>query len=115
MTGYDPSTVQCFVAFSSTSIRNLFLDLDHYGGNDPNGMFSLFCKPVARELAHKLAVIFRHLVKGSSFPACWRLAAVVPVPKLSLSSEVGDYGRMTITPLPSKVFEKILARKLSHF
>ena len=41
---------------------------------------SLFYKQVARELAPKLTVIFRHLVKESSFPACWRLADVVPVP-----------------------------------
>ena len=47
--------------------------------------FHFFCKPVAWELAPKLAVIFRHLVNGGSFPACWRLADVVPVPKKSSS------------------------------
>ena len=51
------------------------------GGNDNDGMFPLFHKQVARELASKLAVIFRHLVKGSSFEACWRLADIVPVSK----------------------------------
>ena len=43
--------------------------------------FSHSCKPVAQELAPKLAVIIRHLVNGGRFSVCWRLADVVPVPK----------------------------------
>ena len=42
-------------------------------------------------MAPKLAVNFRRLVKEGSIPACWKLADVVPVPKGSLSSDVGDY------------------------
>ena len=66
-------------------------------------MFPLFYKQVARELAPKLAVIFRHLIKGGSFPACWRFFDVVPVPKVLASSEVGDYRAIFITPVLSKV------------
>ena len=53
---------------------------------------------MARELTPKLAVILRHLVKGNIFPACWRLANVVPVPKESPSSDVGDYRPISIIP-----------------
>ena len=60
----DPSPVLCSVAFRSISISSLLLDLDPCGGNDPDGMFPLYYKQVARELEPKLAVIFRHLVKG---------------------------------------------------
>ena len=45
----------------------------------------------------------------------WRLAYVEPVPKRYASSDVGDYRPMSITPVLSKVFEKIVAGKLSHF
>ena len=62
-----------------------------------------------------MAVIFSHLVIGSSFPACWRLADVFSVPKGSPSSEVGDYRPILITLSHSKVFEKIMAGKLSNF
>ena len=50
-----------------------------------------------------------------SFPACWRLADVVPVPMESSSSDVGDYISISITSLLSHVFEKIVAGKLSNF
>ena len=78
-------------------------------------MFPHFYKQVARELVPKLAVIFRHLVRGGSFPACWRLADVVPVPKGSAFSDVSDFRPISITPVLSKVFEKTVAGKLSNF
>ena len=62
-----------------------------------------------------MAAIFRHLVRGGSFPACWRLVDVDPVPKESASSDVGDYVPISIAPVLPKVFEKIVAGKLSHF
>ena len=44
------------------NLISFLLVLDLYGRNDPDGVFPLFYKQVARELAPKLAVIFRHLV-----------------------------------------------------
>ena len=35
-----------------------------------------FYKQVARDMAPKRAVIFRQMVRGGSFPTCWRLADV---------------------------------------
>ena len=43
------------------------------------------------------------------------MADVVPVPKGSGSSDVGDYRSISTTPALSKVFEKFVAKKLSHF
>ena len=54
----------------SSLICSLLLELDLHGRNDLDGMFSLFYKQAARELAPKLAVIFRHLVRGGNFPRC---------------------------------------------
>ena len=66
-------------------------------------------------LARKLAAIFRHLVRGVSFSACCRLADVIPMTKESSSSDVADYRPILITPILSKVFEKIVAGNLSDF
>ena len=89
----------------------MLLGLDPYGRNDSNGIFPLFYKQLVRELA----VSFRNLVKGSSFPAYWRLTDVVPMPKKSSSWKVGDYRPISITPVLSKVFEKIVSGKLCPF
>ena len=63
----DPFLVLCSVAFRFSFIRSCFLDLDPYGRNDPDCMFSFFYKQITRELTPKLAVIFRHLVKRLVF------------------------------------------------
>ena len=42
-------------------------------------------------------------------------AEIVPVPRRSLSSDVGDYRPISRTPLLSKEFGKIVAGKLSDF
>ena len=37
----DPSPVLCIVAFRSSFVRSLLLDLNPYGGKDSEGMFPL--------------------------------------------------------------------------
>ena len=78
-------------------------------------MFPLLYSQAARKLVPKFAVILRHLVRGGSFPAYWKLAVVGPVTKGSASSGVGDYRPISIAPALSKAYEKIVAGNLSHF
>ena len=111
----DLSPLLCAVAFRSSFVCSLLLDLDPYSKNYPDGLCPLFYKQVAQEVAPKLTAIFSHLVKGSSFPACWILADVVSVPKISSSLYVGDYNPISFPPLLPKVFEKSVARKLSNY
>ena len=66
-------------------ICRLLLELDPYSGNAPDGMFPLLYRQVTWERAPKFVVSFRHLVRWGSFPGCWRLVDVVPVPKGSAS------------------------------
>ena len=59
------SLLQYCVLLTSELALCLLRDLDPYGGKDHDGKFPLFYKQVARELAHKLAVIFKNLVEES--------------------------------------------------
>ena len=72
--------------------------MNPYEGNDPDEISSLFTSSF-----YKLTV-FRHLLKRSSFPTNF-----VPVPKGTLSSDVGDHRPILITLLLSKVLEKFMA------
>ena len=58
------------VAFRFSLVHDLLLDLDSLGGNDSDGLFAFFFKCAAWELALNLAVVFRPLVRGDSFPEC---------------------------------------------
>ena len=79
-------------AFRSSEVRRLLLDLDPYGGTDPLGMFPLFLKKTADVMASRLSEcsVWR-LVRQGSFPACWRQANVIPIPKGPPSSSVANF------------------------
>ena len=47
---------------------------------------------------------------------CWRVGNITPVPKSgSANSCHSDYCPITITPVLSKVFERLLDKRLNHF
>ena len=72
-------------------MKRFLLDLDSYGGTDPLGTFPLFLKKTAVVLGPRLAVVFQRLLRFGSFPVCWRVANVTPIPKGPPSSSASNY------------------------
>ena len=95
-------------------MKLLLLDLDSYGGTDPLGIFNLFLKRTAYVLATSLAVVFRRLLRLGSIPVCWRVANVNPIPKGPSSSSALNYRPISLTPILSKVFERLVSVRLGH-
>ena len=85
------------------------------GGTDPLGMFPLFSKTTAEVLAPRLAVVFRQLFRLCSFPVCWSVANVTPIPNGAPSSSVSIYRPISLTPILSKVFKRLGSVCLGHF
>ena len=90
-------------------MRRLLLDLDHYGGPDPLGTFPFFLKRTADVMDPRLSVVFRRLVSLDSFPACWRQANVIPIPKSPPSSSVANYRPISITSVMAKLLRCLSA------
>ena len=104
------------IAFRSREIKNFFLNLDSYGGSGPDGIFPLFFKETADILAPKISVIFRNLARSGCFSLCWRTANVTPTSKTAIAgSSPSDYRPISITPILSKVFERLLAKRLNKY
>ena len=110
----EPILTKC--AFRSSEIKSYMLDLDSYGGIDPTGIFPLFFKNNAAILAPKLAFLFRLLIRAGKFPLCWRIANITAIPKGTSPSHLpSEYRPISITPVISKLYEKLLARRLNRF
>ena len=99
----DSSPVMCSIAFRLSFVLSLFQIWNLMAEMLLMECAHFFYKQVALELAHKLAVSFRHLDKGGCFPTCGRLTNAVPVPKESSSSHFGDHRPISITPVLSRV------------
>ena len=84
-------------------------------GTDPLGMFPLFLKKTAVVLAPRLAVVFRRLLRLGSFPVCWRVANVTPIPKSPPSSSASNNRPISLTPILSTVFERLVSVHLGRF
>ena len=93
----------------------LLLDLDTCGGVDALGVFPLFLKKVTDIIAQKRSKIFRKLISLGSFPAGWRSANVTAISKYAPSPDRESYWPISITPILSKVCEKLVSHKLPSF
>ena len=112
---YHPSSSLTTFALMSREVKRLLLDLDFYGGTDPLGMFPLYLKKTAEVLAPRLAAVFRRLLRLGSFPVCRRVANVTPIPKGPPFSSASNYRPISLTPILSKVFERLLSVRLGRF
>ena len=111
-----PEPKLCSMAFRSREIKTLLLELDSHGGIDPNGILPIFLKKMADIIAPKISTIFRKLVRLASFPSLWRTGNIAALPKgLNPSSSPTEYRPISITPILSKIFEKVLSKRLCRF
>lgn len=110
-----PEPLFCSFAFRSKEVAGLLMNLDKHGGMDPSGCFPLFFRETASVLAPKLSCIFRKLLRGGGFPAQWRVADITPIPKGPVSSLLSGYRPISITPVLSKIYERLISVRLYRF
>ena len=84
-------------------------------GVDPLGGFPLFPKKVADIISPKLSIIFLKLIRLGLFLECWWSANVTAIPNGAPSPDRENYRPISITPILSKVYEKLVSHKLSNF
>ena len=77
-----------------------------------NSFFPLILKKTSEVLDPRIAVVFRRLLRLGSFPACWRVANVTPIPKGPPSSSVSNHRLISLTQHRSKVFERPVSVRL---
>ena len=110
-----PRPAFCGIAFRAREVERHLLDLDPNGGVNLSGCFPMFFRKTASVLALKLSCLFRRLLRGGEFPLEWLIADVTPIPKGPLSALVCNYRPISITPVLSKIFERLIALRFGRF
>ena len=110
-----PRPAFCGIAFRAREVERNLLDLDPNGGVDPSGCFLIFFRKTASVLAPKLSRLFPRLLHCGEYPLEWRIADVTPIPKGPLSAHVCNYRPISITPVLSKVFERLISLRFGRF
>ena len=73
-----------------------------------------FIKPVADYLASPMTNIINHCINTSSVPSEWKTSRICPVPKIKNPQSISDYRPISILPILSKVFERVILQQLTE-
>ena len=69
---------------------------------------------VAEDLAPPLANIINSCIGLRSFPAAWKIARICPIPKTNISASEDDFRPISVLPVLSKVYERLIFRQLAQ-
>lgn len=89
------------------------LKVDKAPGND--GIPPRLLRICASGISTSLSAVFNRSFASASFPTMWKDALVVPIFKKGDRSSPGNYRPIALLPILSKVIERIVYNKLSHF
>ena len=95
----------------SLVIKNIRTDCS----TGPDQLPAKFIKLVGKHLAVPLTTTINSYIDKCTFPCIWKIARISPIPKVD-HPEVEDQLRpVSILPVLSKVFEKLVANQITRF
>lgn len=94
-----------------TSIKSLRDDCS--AGHD--GLPAKYVKMVADSIASPLCHIINSCIEHNIFPEQWKVSRISPIPKIPLPRELSDYRPISILPVLSKVFERLILTQMVGF
>ena len=71
-------------------------------------------KEVFNILLPKITFLFQLSARTSIFPAAWKEALVIPIPKSGDLTRVKNYRPIFLLPIPEKLLEKLIHAQLSE-
>ena len=63
----------------------------------------------------RATTIFNSSLSLSVFPKAWKLSTIVPLPKVPHPTSASDLRPVALTPLPGKLMEKLICRRLQEW
>ena len=78
-------------------------------------ILAMFIKPVVEFLVSPLTSVINNYIATNNFPDAWKTAKISPIPKIKQPVELKDYRPVSILPVLSKVYEKLVLQQLAVF
>ena len=116
------STLPLFTSLTDIFLSNIFFEsneillhlrnIDPSKSNGPDMITGHMIRLCDDSIVLPLKLIFNNILRTSNFPILWKLANVTPVFKKNDKQLIKNYRPISLLPLLSKVFEKIIFNKL---
>jgi hypothetical protein len=98
----------CAISFNYIDTLQVLLSIDTNKAVGPDNVSGLLLKECAHELAVPLTIIFNRSLCSGVFPEMFSKANVAPVFKAGDRTDVTNYRPISLLPLISKLFEKLV-------
>ena len=100
---------------TTTEVRNCIKTLRNDWSTGYNNIPVSFIKPVPEYLESPLTFTINNFIVTSTFPGIWKIARISPIPKILNPSQIKDYRPISILPILSKVYEKLVLQQMTEF
>ena len=97
--------------FSTSSEEDVLHILSHLNtskSTGPDGISAGLLKLTAPSVTASLTVLFNYSLATGSVPGEWKTANITPVPKGGDKQQANNYRPISVLPIISKVFEKLV-------
>ena len=74
-----------------------------------------YLKPASEYIASPITNIINNCITTNSFPKMWKIARISPIPKIKAPTKPSDYRPISVLPVISKVFERIILNQVKQF
>ena len=100
---------------SYEEIRKIILDLRNDCSSGFDQIPAKLMKPVVDYITSPLVHIINSSIDNEVFPDQWKTARVCPIPKTKHPTKLKDFRPVSILPLLSKVYEKVILKQLLNY
>ena len=76
---------------------------------------SVLIKNIADIIAFPLSILYNKCVSAGYFPDSLKIAKVIPIYKKGIKDNIENYRPISILPILSKIFEKVIKTRISSF
>jgi hypothetical protein len=98
------------------SEQSVFYALDHLKQSDTglDGLPTWFLRLAAPGISMPLTYLYRLSMFESKVPTQWKSACITPVPKIAAAVNCSDFRPISITPVLSRLLEKLITRDILY-
>ena len=100
---------------SYNGVRKIVLELRNDCSSGYDQIPIKFLKPVVDNITSPIVFIINSSIDKEIFPDSWKIARVCPIHKVDNPVNVKDFRPISISPVLSKVYEKVILHQLSDY
>ena len=103
------------IDFSKDDLINIIRSLDINKAHGFDEISTRMIKICDTALLEPLSILFHNCLKECVFPEIWKKANVVPIHKKGDKQIINNYRPISLLPVVSKIFEKIIYNNIYHY